>query len=170
MAIVSKRWWQAGYAEEAIRQVEPLATDAERLAAGWLDPERAQALLDAARAWRASRSLVEEYNMDDDEIRLEAVVNALDAPDTEAEHLAGTDRLRRERDEARARLNEVSNDRLAQLRRFAAQQPVIDAAREWSKVMRLAEEVYGPAILRFQHSRALADAVAALDAAEAAPC
>lgn len=109
--------------------VEVLATDTERLAAGWLDPTGVEIVWDER------------------------------------------DKAITERDEARARLNEVSNDRLAQLRRFAAEQPVITAARSWRGVMKLAEFAYGPAILRTPHSRALADAVDALDAAaETPPC
>lgn len=58
-----------------LSDVEPLATDAERLAAGWLDPERAQALLDAARAWRHSPQGVGSW------LEGRALADAIDALD-----------------------------------------------------------------------------------------
>lgn len=116
----------------ALGDVTPLATDEQRLAAGWLDPTGVEIV------W------------------------------------AARDRAIAERDEARARLNEVSNDRLAQqLRRFAVEQPVITAARAWRAGMKLAEAAMAnDSTWKLSPvSAVLADAIDALDAAtETPPC
>lgn len=141
------------------REDEPLATDAERLAAGWLDPATADKLYDRLA------------QIDD-----EWLAASCDHRDPESVDLwRGTPCLTcvAERDEARARLIEVSNYRLAQLRRFAAEQPVITAARAWRAAMKLAEAAMAnDSTWKLSPvSAVLADAIDALDAdTETPPC